>query len=239
MKLLWHVFVGIVLINLLGAAGFVGWMYADGRINQERIDRVVDMFSLTIDQEEALAAEALLAKEEAERVSEQTARLESTGNGPKKISDQLQERTEADSVRLANVQLLNDQNRALRDEMARFKEDHSKRVAELEQERADFEQWIKDQAEKTQDANFQQVVTLYQTQPPKQTKQAFQALMQQGETEQVVEYLAAMSSRKAGAVLAQFKAPAEVAQAALLLEKLRLRGDYAADTEPTQPGNQS
>jgi hypothetical protein len=63
--------------------------------------------------------------------------------------------------------------------------------------------------------------------------------MQQGETDQVVEYLAAMSSRKAGAVLAQFKAPNEVPQAALLLEKLRLRGDYNADIEPPQPGNQS
>lgn len=239
MKLLWHVFVGIVLLNLLGAAGFVGWLYADGRIDKERVDRVVEMFSLTVDQEAALLADAQRAEEDAQRALEQQARLESTGNGPKKLSDHLQERTEADEVRLANVQLLNDQNRALREEMARFKEDHSRRVAELEQERADFEQWIKDQAEKTQDANFQQVVTLYQTQPAKQTKQAFQSLMQQGETDQVVEYLAAMSSRKAGAVLAQFKAPNEVAQAALLLEKLRLRGDYTADTDPPQPGNQS
>lgn len=239
MKLLWHVFVGIVLINLLGAAGFVGWMYADGRINKGRVDRAVDMFRLTVEEEEALTAQALLAEEEAERVREQNARLESTGNGPKTLSDQLQQRTEADSVRLAKIQLLNDQNRALRDEMSRFKADHSRRDAELEQERADFEQWIKDQAEKTEDENFQQVVTLYQTQPPKQTKQAFQTLMQQGETDQVVEYLAAMSSRKAGAVLAQFKAPAEVAQAALLLEKLRLRGDYTAESAPPQPGDQS
>ena len=239
MKLLWHVFVGIVLINLLGAAGFVGWMYADGRINKERVDRVVEMFRLTVDEEAELDEEARLAAEKSQRELEQQARLESTGNGPKTLSDHLQERTEADNVRLAKIQLLNDQNRALREEMARFKEDHTRRVEELEKDRADFEQWIKDQAEKTQDANFQQVVSLYQTQPPKQTKQAFQSLMQQGETDQVVEYLAAMSSRKAGAVLAQFKAPNEVPQAALLLEKLRLRGDYTADTEPPQPGNQS
>ena len=239
MKLLWHVFVGIVLINLLGAAGFVGWMYADGRINKERVDRVVEMFRLTVDEEAILDAQAKLEEEKNQQALEQLARQESTGNGPKTLSDQLQERTEADEVRLANVQLLNDQNRALREEMARFKEDHTRRVEELEKDRADFEQWIKDQAEKTQDANFQQVVSLYQTQPPKQTKQAFQSLMQQGETDQVVEYLAAMSSRKAGAVLAQFKAPAEVPQAALLLEKLRLRGDYTADTDPPQPGNQS
>jgi flagellar motility protein MotE (MotC chaperone) len=230
MKLLWHVFVGFVLINLLLAAGFVGWLYADGRINKERVDRVVEMFSLTVDQEQALAAEAQLAEEEAQRALQQNARLESTGNGPKTLSDQLQERTEATDVRLAKIQMLNDQNRALRDEMTRFKEDHTRRVEELERERADFEQWIKDQAEKTQDENFQQVVSLYQT---------FQTLMQQGETDQVVEYLAAMSSRKAGAVLAQFKAPNEVPQAALLLEKLRLRGDYNADIEPPQPGNQS
>lgn len=239
MKLLWHVFVGIILINLLGAAGLVGWLYADGRINKERVDRVVEMFSMTVDEEAILDAQAKLEEEKNQQVLEQQARLESIGDGPKTLSDQLEMRTEADEVRLATVQLLNDQNRALREEMSRFKEEHSRRVAELEQERADFEQWIKDQAEKTQDANFQQVVTLYQTQPPKQTKQAFQSLMQQGEIDQVVEYLAAMSSRKAGAVLAQFKAPTEVAQAALLLEKLRLRGEYTANNETPPPGNQS
>lgn len=239
MKLLWHVFVGIVLINLFAAAGFVGWMYANGRINKERIDRVHEMFSLTIDQEAALAADAQQKAEDAERFREQQARLESTGEGPETLRDRLDKRNRADEVRLANLQLLNEQNRALREEMARFKEDHSRRVAELEQERADFQQWVKDQAEKTEDENFRQVVTLYQTQPAKQTKQAFQSLLQQGKDGQVVEYLAAMSSRKAGAVLSQFKTPAEVAQATALLEKLRVRGEYTADTQPPPSGNQS
>ena len=231
MKLIWNVIVAFIILNLLLAAGYVGWLYNTGYINGDRIDLARDMFKLTIAEEAAQAEEARVTEEEAKQARDQYARLESTGQGPTTLRDELDKATRADQTAIERINLFNQQNQALREEMARFQEDHNNRVAELEAERAAFEKWIKDRAEQTKDANFQQVVGLYETQAPKQTKMAFQTLMSQGQTDQVVEYLAAMSPRKAGKVLAQFKTPEEVPQASSLLEKLRQRGEYI-------PGNQ-
>jgi len=225
-RLVWHVFIGLVLVNLLAAGGFVGWMYLDGRINRERIEKVVETFKLTIDQEKALLAQAEQIEEENRKMLEQQVRLESIADGPQTLKQRLEQETKAKEIALERLKFYNQQNEALREEMARFQREYDRRLAELDQQRAEFEQWVKQQEEETRDENFQQVVALYQTQPAKQTKQAFQALIQQGKIEQVVSYLAAMSSRKAGQVLAQFKTPAEVTQAAELLERLRLRGHY-------------
>lgn len=237
MKTLWYVFLGLLLFNLLGAFGFVGWMYMDGRINEERLKQVVDMFSLTIDEEAEQEADAARQAEEAQRKLEQLARLESVGEGPTTLREELDKNQRADESALIKIDLFNAQNKALREEMERFKSDHTRRVAELKAEREAFEQAVQQRAEQTEDANFQQVVGLYQTQPAKLTKQAFQSLIRQGQTDQVVEYLAAMSSRKAGKVLSQFKTPEEIEQAAGLLEKLRTRGKYTIDKPALAAGN--
>lgn len=238
MKLIWNVFAGFVILNLLLAAGFVGWLYNSGYINQARIDSVKETFSMTIAEEEAQAEEVRVQEEQATQALEQLARLESTGKGPTTLREELDKTTQADQTALERINLINEQNKALREEMARFKEDHNQRVAELEKERAEFEKWIQDRADQTSDENFQQVVRLYETQSPKQTKEAFQTLMSLGEIDQVVEYLAAMSSRKAGKVLGQFKAPEEVPQAANLLERLRQRGEYTPDDQLAANENQ-
>ncbi len=239
MKLIWNVIIGFILINLLAVVVFVAWMYSDGRINKERIDKVVDTFRMTIAEEEAQNAEAEVLAEQAQKQLEQQARLESTANGPVTLRQRLDREQQTDEMALAKLQLFNDQNKALRDEMARFQADYNKRSAALEAERAAFEKWVKDYADQTKDENFLQVVSLYEKQPPKLTKQAFQTLMQSGQEDQVVEYLAAMSSRKASTVLSEFKTPAEVMQAASLLEKLRTRGEYTMDQQNTTTEDQS
>ena len=239
MKMLWNVIAAFVVINLLAAAGYVGLMYVNGQISEDRIDKAVDIFSLTFEEEADQEADVQEATEKSQKLKQQQAYLKKTAEGPVPMSERLAEEVQADESALARLQFFNDQNKALREEMARFKEDHAQRVAKLEKEREAFEAWVKQRAEQTKDENFLQVVSLYEKQSPKQTKQAFQTLMQNGETEQVVEYLAAMSSRKAGAVLGQFKSPAEVAQAVGLLEKLRTRGEYTMDPQASPLQDQS
>lgn len=231
--------IGFLLAQPFFVAGFVGWLYMDGRMNKARLQQVVDMFSLTIEEEAEQDTQAQQLAQETQLKLEQQARLESVGNGPTTLRERLDREQQADETVLQKIELFNAQNKALRDEMARFKADHAQRVAQLDKEREAFEQWVQQQAQQTRDDNFQQVVGLYETQPAKQTKQAFQTLMQQGQTHQVVEYLAAMSGRKAGKVLSQFKTPQEVAQAADLLEKLRTRGEYTPDEQTPSSGNQS
>ena len=238
MKLVWNLIVAFIIFNLLLAVGYVGWLYNTDYINSDRIDQVREIFNLTVAEEEAQVEEVRLLKEKHEQDRDQLARLESTGEGPTTLRDELDKATRADQTAIERINLFNQQNQALREEMARFQADHNRRVEELDAQRAAFEQWIQDRAEQTKDENFLQVVSLYETQAPKQTKQAFQTLMSQGQTDQVVEYLAAMSPRKAGKVLAQFKSPQEVPQAASLLEKLRQRGEYTMGDQPNPDENQ-
>jgi len=237
-KLVWNLIVAFIIFNLLLAVGYVGWLYNTDYINSDRIDQVREIFNLTVAEEEAQVEEVRLLKEKHEQDRDQLARLESTGEGPTTLRDELDKATRADQTAIERINLFNQQNQALREEMARFQADHNRRVEELDAQRAAFEQWIQDRAEQTKDENFLQVVSLYETQAPKQTKQAFQTLMSQGQTDQVVEYLAAMSPRKAGKVLAQFKSPQEVPQAASLLEKLRQRGEYTMGDQPNPDENQ-
>ena len=210
------------------------YAYMDGRINGERLQQMVDTFRLTIAEEAEQQADAEQATEENQQLFEQQAWLQSTGDGPKTLRDELDNSQQADESALVRIELFNAQNKALREEMERFKTDHAQRMTQLQAERDAFEKMVKQRAEQTEGANFQQVVGLYQTQPAKLTKQAFQSLIKQGQTDQVVEYLAAMSSRKAGKVLSQFKTPEEIEQAAGLLERLRTRDEYLMDA-PTIP----
>jgi len=65
MKTLWHAFSVLLLLHVLGAAGFVGWLYADGRISKERVEKAADVFSLTIEEEIEQAEQAAALEEEA------------------------------------------------------------------------------------------------------------------------------------------------------------------------------
>ncbi|MBL4575440.1 MAG: hypothetical protein JKY51_04975 [Opitutaceae bacterium] len=239
MKMMWNLFVGIVIANVLFWGGCVGWMYAGGYTNQERIDNLVEAFSLTVDEEAALEADAALVAEEIQQILEQQARLESIGKGPTTLREQLDKAQQADETSLERIKFFNNQNQALRQEMARFKADHGRRVEQLAVDRKAFEQEVEDRAKQTRDADFQQTIELYETQAPKQTKMAFQVLMAQGQTDQVVAYLAAMSPRKAGKVLGQFKLPEEIPQAVILLERLRTRGEFKLNEKTPSVGNQS
>lgn len=239
MKMLWNVIAIFIIMNLLVAVGFVGLKYSQGYINSDRIDQVKELFSLTVEEQAAAEDKRMAIEEQAEQQKLQLAYLESISNGPVPMRERLAQEVQADETAQAKLQFFNDQNKALREEMARFKDDHARRVTDLAKERGEFEDWVKQTAEQTKDANFLQVVSLYEKQAPKQTKQAFQSLMQNGEIDQVVEYLAAMSGRKAGAVLGQFKTPAEVIEAAGLLEKLRTRGEYTMDPPDSTNQDQS
>jgi len=48
MRSFWTVISVVLLINVLALAGFGVWLYADGRIDEDRLERVVDMFSMKV-----------------------------------------------------------------------------------------------------------------------------------------------------------------------------------------------
>lgn len=214
----------LVLIHLLAAAGFVLWLHQNDRLSQERFARVVDIFRDTIEQEQARQQEAEQYAEKARQLAEQVARLQSVADGPRTMETRLEERVQADEQRQLIIERLTEDRRALLRQLEVARRDLTQREAELVRQQEAFETFMTERAEQLADDDFQQAVRMYEQLEPRQGKRMFQQLLAEGKQSQVVDYLAAMQIRRAGAVLGEFKTDQEVTQAAQLVEQLRLRG---------------
>jgi len=227
MRTLVTAFTLVVVVNLIAAAAFAGWLGASGRLSKERVQQTVDTYRVTVAAQQEQDAEVQQALEEQEAREEQALRMEQVAGGPltpEQVLDSLHEvdayydqiikRREAE---VAAMQQQIDTTRRLVDE----------RFAQLESEREAFaalrDRWV----EQSRDEDFQQAVSMLEGVPPKQAKMILQELLDQGEEDQVVAYLAAMDPRKANGVLKEFKQPAEVVQAARLIEQVRVRSGQA------------
>lgn len=230
----------LLVLHLVAAGLFVGWLRTSGRLNQERVDRVVEMFKLTIAEEAEEDAKAEALAEEAETIARENARLEAVAQGPKTLLERFADEREADEIARHRVDRLMRETADLRDQIARAKDQIAKQKAELDVERQRFEQAVADRAEKLADDDFKQTVAMYEQIKPKQAKQMMQTLLAQGKSDDVVDYLAAMQLRKAANVLKEFKGEEDVVQATMILEQLRQRGvdalgiNAGASAEPSR-----
>src|SRR5690606_25896548 len=96
MKSVWHVFLVVVFLNLILAAGFVAWLWTSGRMSKERLVAVYELFEPTV--AEARAESERIAKElAAEQARQQAAaRLEAAKAGPLSLSDRMTSLRQAD-----------------------------------------------------------------------------------------------------------------------------------------------
>ena len=228
MKRLWTIIVGLLVIHFLVAAGGVGWLYASGRLDQQRYERVIDQFKLTIEQEQTQIAKAQrLAEQEAAR-QEQARRLEAAKAGPITLNDRLTARRQADERGELRLDRLERARTDIQGQIERVGRSLAVEQDKLTAEQLAFDEFVKERTEQWQDEDFQQAVTLLEQQKSKQTKAMLQTLLLQGEHEQVVDYLTAMQVRKAAKVIAEFKSEAEVVQATQLIASLRQRGVYTS-----------
>lgn len=226
MKSLLTAAVVLLILHLLAAVGFVAWLGASGRLNEQRARKVVDLFELTVAEQQRREQEAAQLAEETRAQAEQAARLEAVADGPRTMQDRLASEAQADALAMHRLERLQRETNDLRQQIERAKQLIADQKADLEAERAAFEEFLAERTDQLQDEDFQQTVQMYEQLKPDQAKQMFQQLMAAGETEQVVEYLAAMQLRKAGKVIQSFEGEAEIAQATQLLEMLRQRGVY-------------
>ncbi len=214
----------IIVIHLIALGAGVGWLWSSGRLNHERIDRVVDMFSITIEEEQQQLEEiARQVEQEQERIDD-ARRLEKAAEGPVTLQDRLVEDQQTNELAMHRLERLQRETEDLRQQIERAKGLIARQKSELEAKRVEFEEYIEQKTRTMRDKHFLQTVQMYEQLKPKQAKQMFQQLVVEGQTDKVVDYLAAMQLRKASKVLGEFKEPNEVAQAKMLLERLRNRG---------------
>lgn len=227
MKMIAAALSAIAVVNLLALLVAGGWLWQSDRLSRERVEAVRELFRLTNAEEEALAAEAaaetereaMLAAEEAKRnrppmtADEQLATMSYT-------SEQAEISIERTRQELAILrQSLENEEAALRRQREKLQKD----------ERA-FEQRQEDLRLARESEQFEKALNLYQGLDAVAVKDIWMTLIQDGETDQVITYLAAMQTRKATEVVAEFEKE-DPTLAADLLERLRTHGFSVASSE--------
>ena len=224
MRTLWTIVSVVLLINVLAVGGFIAWLNGSGRLNQERMTQVVNLFSKTIEEEKKDQAAAEAEKEKEEVAQREAARLQRIADGPAQVAQQIAEDQEKSEIALQRYERLKRDIEDLRrsNELARrLLEDER---AKLDADRKAFEQILEKERKRRDDEDFKQAVKMYESLRARQVKELFRQLLSQGRSEDVLQYLAAMELRKAAAVITEFKEPGETAQAADLIQSLRERG---------------
>ena len=220
-----------VLVNVLAALVLVGWLWGSGRLSGERLRHAAAVFAPTIAQEHVRQDQQQGRARQQEAAAREQARQEHIAQGP--TPPQIRTENQARDEQLSDLAA---------GRFARERDDLQRQLKLIEQrlgqertaltaERQAFDQMVAAEARQRDDRDFQKALELYQQLSPKQVKAIFANLLQQNHMPQVVEYLAAMSPRKAAAILGEFKAD-EVVQATALMQALRERGATALALHP-------
>ena len=114
MKSLLSAFILLLLIHLIAAVGFVGWLKASDRLDGERLQRVVDVFTPTRAAESAAMVEAEAAEAKAAAARDELARLERAGRGPQTLAEQLAGNRDDDRFARLRLERLKDETQAIR-----------------------------------------------------------------------------------------------------------------------------
>ncbi|MFI4862150.1 MAG: hypothetical protein ACIAXF_15905 [Phycisphaerales bacterium JB063] len=227
MRTLFTAFILVVVINVFAAVGLIGWLGSSGRLSKARVHAAVDVFRPTITEQAASEEEAAAAQAEQEAVAATALRMEQVAGGPLSPEQVLASVNEVDAYYDQIIKRRDAEVAAIQRQLDATRELVDAQFAELQEQQAAFDalktKWLETQS----DADFQQAVAMLEGVPPRQAKQIMQQLLIDGSEDQVVAYLAAMQERKANNVLKEFKAPDEVAQAARLIEQVRLRSGVA------------
>lgn len=215
----------LLVIHLLAVLVFVGWLHTSGRISKERLDKTVEIFRMTTENQKAKELEDEQFAEAARLKMEEAVRLEQTAqNGSVSMSQRLDRSRQDNGMALIRLERMEKERQALQRFAKNLEARLQKEREDLEQREAKFREFLASESQRRQDEDFKKAVGLLEALKPKQAKQILQDMLQDGKEFEAVEYLAAMKMRKAAGVLGQFKQNQEIAQATMLVERLRQRG---------------
>lgn len=250
MKRLWNIVAVLALANVIGVAGFVGWLKATDRLNMDRLRQVRVMLTPTLTEEAAKAEEGRVAAEAEAKKQKEEARL---AGPPESAAASIDRQRQSDD---AVVQTVLRARREIEDLRRQLLEERAKLDSEWTTLAADKKKWTGEHEEAERllaSKQFKQALTTLESQKPKDAQQLLK-LMHGGQglpaggagtapanagngavaesSSRAVMYLAAMQDRTRGKVLAEWvKDDPQVA--ADLLEQLRRRG--VGDGAPPAP----
>ena len=186
-------------IHVIVLAGFVGVLFASGRINREKLERIVEIIREAEDGE-AVAEVRLETEEEVPKASSE--RIEAD-----KVAEEIEERRIDRLVRdLENKYVM-------LEEVKQKIVDDEKNLAQRE---AQFSQMMKDERERLQNEGFLEAVQIYSDMPPESAKKLFMTI----EDRPVMEYLALMDGRARKKIIKKFQTPEELEKVKRVIDAL-------------------
>lgn len=231
MKATWNAVAILLLLHLLAAIGFVAWLVQDGRLDRERLVRVKQMFATTIEQEREADEREATAQASAQTQQARDAWLASVRSGPMDFESHLAADQAQSDLAEHHRQRFEQDRRAWLEQMARLQERVETLQAQLSREREQFAQQKQREADQADSDGFKKALDLYERSKPRQVKQMFMDLIDQGKLDQVVTFIEAMQPRKATALLKQFKTPEEIGIATQIMQIIRARAPQAVEGE--------
>jgi hypothetical protein len=221
MKSLWNVVSFLAVVNLLAFVMLIVWLWQSDRLSHARVQQLREMLSLTITEEKSKLDEAM-QKAQADAATALNQQIQA--NPSVESVEQLRQitliRYEQEQARRRLEDERNVLLTALATESSRLEEQRS----ELEQQKAAWENAVRQERQRKNDEQFLQTVRQFEQLPPKQGKQMIMELIDTKQRETVVAYLDAMSPRACAKILKEFKTEPEIKLATELLEQLRTFG---------------
>lgn len=215
MKTLWKLVSIIAVVNLLAILSTGAWLMMSGRLDRERLDAVKAL----------LASPTSAAKDESKA---ETPAEELRDTTPTGVRISAQDRASRQVT--MNLRRLHDEREQLARGLVDEESTLARRTQELAAERKAWDDLTAQAKEQANDGQFRKAVRMLESVPPKQAKEWLLALCAQGQIEQAVAYLDAMSAFKSSNVMKTFKGDAETKLATDLLERLRQRAQASPAT---------
>ena len=230
-KSLWTILVTLAIANLLGFIVFVTWLMGTGRLSQERMFELRELFSPTVEVQEAMDEQA---EREAAADAERQAVLDQVGTPP--ISAKGREVFEEEMARVVENQAVRTLREAKdrQDTLFKWQADLEEREEAFRAEREAFELMRAEIQEREGDEQFAKALKVYEGLPPNEVADLFGEMVRQGDEDEVVSFLDAMKPRIAADVMSAVQGN-DVGLAARLLGRLREHG-LMADVAPEEPG---
>ncbi len=220
MKSLWNIVCVLAIANLIGLAGFAGWLSATDRLSVERLRRVREILAPTNADDAAKVTETAATEEKAAKEAAETKRMEGP---PESASDRIERQASADDAKaqakVRGEREIADLRRTLMQERADL--DHARAV--LAAERKKFEETRAMLEKQNADEQFQQALGALESQKPKDAFGVLKTLLDGPRSDQAIAYLAAMGERSRSKIMAEaIKADEKLATS--LLERIRVWG---------------
>ncbi|MCC5828259.1 MAG: hypothetical protein JJU36_02315 [Phycisphaeraceae bacterium] len=209
-----------LLVHLLAALGFVGWLWGSNRLTQERLHRVVEMFRLTEAQEMAQREAEAAALARAEQNERELAHLELIAEGPITVGQRIERQNVASDITRARIARLQEQIRAMQADFALKQQELDQRSQRLQTEMAEFHALRDQLTSLRQDEDFKRLLEIMERQPPRQAKTLMVQMIQEERLDHVVKLLRVMNPNTAAEILQQFRTPEEIRMAVRVLDQL-------------------